>query len=90
MLLFSDSTCASYVGGISQTADSIGFEHITLTPPATLIQQAADHDVTPNSTISTPLKWTTAAHKTLRGQIELQVRECVMDPARVHCMVLGV
>jgi hypothetical protein len=30
----------SYAGGITQTADSIGYEHVVLTPPATLIEQA--------------------------------------------------
>jgi alpha-L-rhamnosidase len=61
----------NYVGGIAQTADSIGFEHIVLTPPATLIEQAVTASITPNSTISTPLEFATAGHKTLRGMIEL-------------------
>jgi hypothetical protein len=62
----------SYVGGIRQTDTSIGFEHVVLSPPATLIEQAVTASITPNSTISHPLQWATASHTTLRGTIELQ------------------
>jgi hypothetical protein len=61
-----------YILGIGQTDTSIGFEHVVLSPPATLIEQAVTASITPNSTISHPLQWATASHTTLRGTIELQ------------------
>eukprot|EP00040_Diaphanoeca_grandis_P031968 m.192534 g.192534 ORF g.192534 m.192534 type:complete len:1045 (-) comp32471_c0_seq1:82-3216(-) len=62
----------SYVGGISQTETSIGFEHVVLTPPATLIEQALAAPNTTNSTTSAPLTFTSASHETLRGVIALE------------------
>jgi len=62
----------NYVGGIDQAASSIGFEHVVLTPPATLIEQAIANPVFgPNATISPPLKFATASYKTLRGVIAM-------------------
>ena len=62
----------NYAGGIGQTSTSIGFEHVTLTPPATLIEQALAQPVFgPNATISAPLHFTSASHKTLRGVIQM-------------------
>jgi len=64
----------SYVGGIDQTDSSIGYEHVVLQPPATLIEQAIAQGSTPpaNSTTSPALRFATASKRTLRGTIELQ------------------
>jgi hypothetical protein len=62
----------NYVGGIGQEVDSIGFEHVVLSPPATLIEQAIGGPAAANTTTSAPLEWATASHKTLRGMIALE------------------
>lgn len=63
------------VGGIDQTEDSIGFEHIVLRPPSILIEQALAEDKAPpplNSTTSPALRFATASYETLRGTIAFQ------------------
>ena len=63
----------SYVGGIGQTDASLGFEHVVLTPPATLIELAhSTTEAPPKSTISAPLRFASATHKTLRGTIAFE------------------
>jgi len=63
----------NYVGGIGQTDESIGFEHVVLAPPATLLELAhSTTEAPPNSTISAPLRFASASHKTLRGTIAFE------------------
>jgi len=62
----------SYVGGISQTKDSIGFEHAVFTPPADLLFQALK-GVSPmhHSNTSAPLKWASVSKTVPRGEFGL-------------------
>lgn len=59
----------AYVGGISQTADSIGFEHAVFTPPADLLIQAVSGGSPPNT--SAPLKWASVSKTVPRGRFGL-------------------
>eukprot|EP00041_Stephanoeca_diplocostata_P021741 m.512916 g.512916 ORF g.512916 m.512916 type:complete len:1042 (+) comp21898_c0_seq1:116-3241(+) len=64
----------NYVGGISQTADSIGFEHVLFSVPEDLAMAGmTSPGVVPNNaTISAPLEWTTVSKQTPRGTFQFQ------------------
>ena len=62
----------TYVGGINNAPGSIGYEHVTISPPASLIKAAVSKAIkAPGDTTSAPLTWTSAAKETLRGEFAL-------------------
>jgi len=62
----------SYVGGITQTADSIGFAHAVFTPPAQFVATAMNPPTkVANDTSSAPLQWASAARTVPLGTYTL-------------------
>ena len=60
-------TMYTYFGGLSQTEDSLGFDHAVYSVPRDLVEQAALGNVPENFTSSPPMEFASTSYNTLKG-----------------------